>query len=111
MSKNQLKQKNKFDITEFDMLYDNVLVKAIEIEEVSGIIKPNQYEDKPELGEVVAVGHGKLTDKGELVPLSLMVGDTVYFNKYSTTKFRSEGLDYYVIREEDCIGFNRKHKL
>lgn len=101
------KQKQSNDITKFKLLYDNILVKAIEIEESGGVIRPNQYEDKPELGEVVSVGEGRIFDTGVIEPLRLKVGDSVYFNKYSTTKFNVNGTDYYIIREEDCIGYNR----
>lgn len=97
----------KFKITDFTILYDNVLVKGIEIEERDGIIKPAQYDDKPELGKVIAVGNGRIFDTGAVVPLQVQVDDTVYFNKYSHIKFNFDGEDYYVVREEDIVGFIR----
>lgn len=101
------KKQPKLDIASFNVLYDNVFVKGIEIEERDGIIKPHQYDDKPELGTVIKVGTGRLLDSGSSVPLVVMVGDTVYFNKYSTVKFNFDGEDYFVVREEDIVGFVR----
>jgi len=89
---------NKQDITKYKFLLDNILVKGIKIEEVDGIYNPDSYEDKPEIGEVVSVG-GQVEE--------IKVGDTVLFNKYSTTKFNFDGVDYFVVRSEDCIGYQR----
>lgn len=100
------KQPN-LDVASFHILYDNVFVKGIEIEERDGIIKPASYEDKPELGTVIKVGGGRLLDSGTVVPLSVQAGDTVYFNKYSTVKFNFDGEDYFVVREEDIVGYIR----
>ena len=96
---------NNFDITKFHILYDNVLVKAIEIEEKGGIIKPSSYENKPELGKIISVGHGRYFENGEIVPLIVKVGQVVLYNKYSATKFNLDGYDYFIIREEDIIGW------
>lgn len=95
------------DISKFNILYDNVFVKGVEIEERDGIIKPSQYDDKPEIGEVIKVGEGRIFDNGNIVPLKVKAGDTVYFNKYSTVKFNFDGEDYYVLREEDIVGYIR----
>ena len=100
-------KKNNIDITKFNILYDNVFVKGVEIKERDGIIKPSSYEDKPELGEVIKVGEGRIFDNGTIVPLKVKIGDTVYFNKYSTTKFNFDGVDYFVVREEDVVGYIR----
>lgn len=97
----------KIDLNKFNVLYDNIFVKGIEIEERDGIVRPTSYEDKPELGEVLRIGTGRLLDNGHLEPLKLMVGDLVYFNKYSSTKFNYDGVDYYVIKEEDCVAYQR----
>lgn len=101
------KAKPNLDIEKFNILYDNVFVRGIEIEERDGIVKPAQYDDKPEIGEVVRVGEGRIFDNGTIVPLKVKVGDTVYFNKYSTVKFNFDGKDYYVVREEDIVGYLR----
>lgn len=95
------------DVASFNILNDNVFVKGIEIEERDGIIKPASYEDKPELGTVIKVGTGRILDSGTVVPLAVKPGDTVYFNKYSTTKFNFDGEDYFVVREEDIVGYIR----
>jgi len=96
------------DIKKFVILYDNVFVKGINIEEKDGILKPDSYEDKPELGEVINVGEGRIFDNGVIVPLRVQIGDIVYFNKYSSTKFNFDGNDYFVVREEDVTGYLRK---
>ncbi len=96
-------KQNNFDITTYNILYDNVLIKAIEVEEVGGIYRPQQYDDKPEIGEVIKIGEGRIFDNGTVIPLKVKIGDTVFFNKYSTTKFNSNGIDYYIVREEDII--------
>ena len=91
----------KLNLTKAKFLYDHLLVKAITEGGVDGLVKPEQYEDKPEFGEVVAVGGGRLMEDGTVVPLKIKVGDTVFFGKYSTEKTRHLGEDYYIIREED----------
>lgn len=101
------KKARNVNIDSFNVLYDNIFVKGIEIEERDGIIKPQQYDDKPELGLVIKVGTGRLLDSGDSIPLTVAAGDTVYFNKYSTVKFNFDGEDYFVVREEDVVGFVR----
>lgn len=95
-------------ITNYQMLYDNILVEAIEIEEVDGVIRANSYDDKPEEGVVVSVGHGRVFESGEVVPLQIKEKDRVLFNKYSSTKFNLEGKEYFVVREEDIVGYARE---
>ena len=96
--------KNKnLDITSFTILHDNVLVQAIEITERDGIVKPSSYEDKPELGKVLAVGSGRQLESGEVVALKVKPGQIALFNEYSATKINLEGTDFYIIREEDII--------
>lgn len=102
-----MKSKVNLQIDKFNILYDNIFVKGIEIEEKDGIIKPSNYDDKPEIGEVLRIGEGRIFDNGTVIPLKVQVGDTIYFNKYSSTKFNFDGEDFYVIREEDVIGYLR----
>lgn len=102
-----MKNLSNFKISDFNILYDNVLVKSITIKEKNGVIVPTTYETKPEFGEVVAVGEGKLIENGNRVPLTVKVKDIVYFNKYSTTKFNFDGTDYYLVREEDIVSYMR----
>lgn len=95
-------------ITDFTILYDNILVKGIEIKEKDGVLTAVSYDDKPELGEVLTVGSGRVFDSGEVIPLVIEIGDTIYFNKYSSTKFNIDGDDYFIVREEDVVGYLRK---
>ena len=99
--------KKNIDITKFHILYDNVMIKSVEISERDGIVKPAQYDDKPEIGEVIGVGEGRIFDNGTIIPLKVKMGDTVFFNKYSSTKFNFDGEDVYVVREEDVISYLR----
>jgi len=104
-----LKQKSKsLNPKDFEYLYDNVLVVPIVIDEVgNGLVRPQGYEDKPEIGEVVKVGEGRIFDNGVVVPLKVKVGDIVYFNKYSSVKIRLDTTDYLILKEEDLQGFYR----
>lgn len=99
---------NKYqDITKYKLLYDNVLIKGIKIDDIDGIIQPDSYEDKPQLGEVITVGTGRLLDSGATKELDVKVGDHVLFNQHSTTKFNLDGNDFYIVREEDVTGYIR----
>lgn len=101
------KQALKFKISDFQILHDNILIKGIDVTERDEIIKPLQYDDKPELGEVITPGTGRVLDSGAVLPTTVKKGDTVYFNKYSTVKFNFDGEDYYIVREEDIVGYIR----
>ena len=97
--------KNQNNILDFILLYDYVLVKAIRAESVNGLVKPEQYDDKPEFGTVVSVGTGRLLDDGTIVPLKYRPGDTIFFGKYSAMQVRSAGEDYHLIRDDDVVGY------
>ncbi len=88
-------------------LGDRVLVKPEEIEDEkspSGIIIPDTAQkEKPERGEVVAVGPGKKTDKGELIPISVKVGDTVVFSKYGYDEVTINDEEYYMVQESNIL--------
>lgn len=87
-------------------IYDKVLVKAINKDEVtkSGIVLPDTVDkERPEKGEVVAVGDGKVLENGQKSPMLVKVGDTVLFKKYSPDEIKVDGVDYLVIREEDIM--------
>lgn len=94
-------QGNNIDITKFRFLYDFILVKAVAAKAAAGLIRPDQYEDKPEFGEVISVGFGRLMEDGSVVPLRVKVGDMIFFGKYGTEPIRNNGEDYFIIREED----------
>jgi len=87
-------------------LNDNVIVKPITEDEVTkaGIVLPDTVDkEKPEKGEVVAVGSGKLLDNGQRAPMNVKIGDRVMFKKYSPDEVKVEGEDYLVISESDII--------
>jgi len=87
-------------------LHDRVIVKRLDEEKktASGIVIPDTAAEKPDQGEVMSVGKGKLTDKGELVPLEVKVGDRVLFGKYSGQTVTLKGDELLVMREEDILG-------
>jgi chaperonin GroES len=86
-------------------LADRVVIKPSEAEEVSkgGIIVPDTAKEKPVVGEVVAVGPGKLSDEGKTVPMEVKVGDKVLYGKYSGTEVTVEGAEYLIMREADIF--------
>jgi len=87
-------------------LHDRVIIKRLDEEKktASGIVIPDTAAEKPEQGEVMSVGKGKLTDEGKLVPLDVKVGDRVLFGKYSGQTVRVKGDELLVMREEDILG-------
>ena len=87
-------------------LYDHVIIKPIAEDEVtkSGIVLPDTVDkEKPEKGEVYAIGPGKITEKGERAIMSVKVGDKVMFKKYSPDEVKVDGEEYLVISEADII--------
>lgn len=91
-------------------LHDRLIVKRFEEEEKTkgGIIIPDNAKEKPQQGEVIAVGSGKVYDDGRRVPLELKKGDRVLFGKYSGTEIKIEGTEYLMMREEDILGIIEK---
>ena len=91
-------------------LGDRVVVKPIEEEEVtkSGIVLPDTAKEKPQKGEVLAVGSGKLLDNGERVPLEVKVGDVVVFAKYGGTEIELDGEEYVILSERDLLAVIEK---
>lgn len=87
-------------------LYDRIVIERLEEEKRSagGIVIPDTAAEKPIIGIVVAVGPGKPSEKGEVKPLALKVGDKVIFGKYSGTEIKLEGKDYLILREDDVMG-------
>lgn len=84
---------------------DRVVVKPAGKEEVtrSGIVIPDTAKEKPQEGNIIAVGNGKLLDNGERAPLEVKVGDRVLFAKYGGTEFKLDGEDLLVLRESDIL--------
>ena len=87
-------------------LHDRVIVKRLEQETktASGIVIPDNAAEKPDQGEVLAVGPGRKNDKGEVIALNVSVGDRVLFGKYSGQTVKVKGDELLVMREEDIMG-------
>ena len=87
-------------------LHDRIIVKRLEEERktASGIVIPDTAAEKPDQGEVKAVGKGKKTDDGKIIPLDVKVGDRVLFGKYSGQTVKVEGDELLEMREEDIMG-------
>jgi chaperonin GroES len=87
-------------------LHDRIIVKRLEEERktASGIVIPDTAAEKPDQGEVKAVGKGKKTDDGKVIPLDVKVGDRVLFGKYSGQTVKVDGDELLVMREEDIMG-------
>ena len=90
----------------FRPLHDRVVVKRIDAEEktAGGIIIPDTAKEKPQQGEVVAVGPGGRDQSGKLIPIDLKAGDRVLFGKYSGTEVKIDGVEYLIMKESDIMG-------
>lgn len=90
----------------FRPMHDRVLVRRIDAEERTkgGIIIPDTAKEKPQEGEVVAIGSGVRDDTGKLVPMDLEVGDRVLFGKWSGTEVQIDGEDLLIMKESDILG-------
>jgi len=87
-------------------LHDRVIVKRLEEERktASGIVIPDAAAEKPDQGEIIAVGNGKIGDDGKLRPMNVKAGDKVLFGKYAGQTFKMDGVEYMTMREDDIIG-------
>ena len=87
-------------------LHDRVIVTRLEEarKTASGIVIPDTAAEKPETGEVIAVGNGKVLENGKVRPLAVKKGDKILFGKYSGQEFKLDGQDYLHMREDDVIG-------
>lgn len=87
-------------------LHDRLLVRRMAEDEktAGGIIIPDTAKEKPQRGEVVATGKGRITEEGKTLPLDVKVGDKVLFSKYSGTELKLNGDEYLMMREEDVLG-------
>ena len=90
----------------FRPLHDRVLARRIEADEktAGGLIIPDTAKEKPQEGEVIAVGGGARTDKGEVIPVSVKKGDRVLFGKYSGTEVKIKGEELVILKESDILG-------
>ncbi|MDT8273751.1 MAG: co-chaperone GroES [Desulfomonilia bacterium] len=87
-------------------LQDRVIVKRMEEDQKTkgGIIIPDTAKEKPQMGEVIAVGPGKKTDEGKLLPLDVKKGDKILFSKYSGNDIKIDGEELLIMREDDILG-------
>jgi chaperonin GroES len=90
----------------FRPLHDRILIKRVEEKETvkGGIIIPDTAKEKPQEGEVVAVGHGKKTDKGEVIALDVKPGERILFGKYSGSEIKIDDQEYLILREDEVLG-------
>ncbi len=89
----------------FTPLGERLIVKPLEEEQTtsSGIILPDTAKEKPQEGEVVAVGPGRVTDDGARVPMEVQTGDRIIYSKYAGTEYKDEGQEYLILRESDVL--------
>ena len=92
----------------FRPLHDRVLIKVLDSEEktAGGIIIPDTAKEKPQEGEVVAVGPGSKNDNGKIAPMDVKVGDVVLFGKWSGTEVKMNGDDFLIMKESDIMGIS-----
>jgi chaperonin GroES len=104
---NFIKTKGEGELTmKVRPLHDRVLIKRVEEQETvrGGIIIPDSAKEKPQEGEVVAVGSGKRLEDGKVIPLEVKEGDRVLFGKYSGTEIKVDDNDYLILREDEILG-------
>jgi len=87
-------------------LSDRLIVKAVTADETTagGIVLPDSAKEKPQQGEVLGVGPGKLLDSGKIAAMDVKVGDKVYYGKYSGTEVKLDGQELVVLRQDDVLG-------
>ena len=87
-------------------LYDRIVVKRVETQEqkIGGLFIPDSAKEKPQEGEVVAVGKGKRLEDGKVIPLDVKPGDRILFGKYSGNDIKIDGEEYMIMREDEVLG-------
>jgi chaperonin GroES len=92
--------------TKFTPLHDRILVRRVDEANTTrgGIIIPDSAKDKPQEGEVVSAGKGKISEEGKVRPLDVKEGDRILFGKYSGTEIKIDGEDFIIMREEEVLG-------
>jgi len=93
-------------MAKFTPLHDRILVRRVEEADTTrgGIIIPDSAKDKPQEGEVISAGKGKINEEGKVRPLDVKEGDRILFGKYSGTEIKLDGEDYVIMREEEVLG-------
>jgi chaperonin GroES len=86
-------------------LFDNILIKPLQAEEttVGGIILPDTAKEKPQMGEVMAIGNGHRTPDGKVVPVTVSIGDKVMYKKWGGNEVKVEGKDWILVEEKDIL--------
>ncbi len=92
--------------TKFTPLHDRILVRRTEESEVTrgGILIPDSAKDKPQEGEVISAGKGKVNEDGKVFPLAVKEGDRILFGKYAGTEIKLDGEEFVIMREEEVLG-------
>ena len=92
--------------TKFTPLHDRILIRRVEEADTTrgGIIIPDSAKDKPQEGEVISAGKGKISEEGKVRPLDVKEGDRILFGKYSGTEIKIDGEDFIIMREEEVLG-------
>src|SRR5438132_14282721 len=92
--------------TKFTPLHDRILVRRVEEADTTrgGIIIPDSAKDKPQEGEVISAGKGKISEEGKVRPLDVKEGDRILFGKYAGTEIKIDGEDFVIMREEEVLG-------
>lgn len=87
-------------------LHDRILVKrtAEEDKTAGGLFIPDSAKEKPQRGEIVAAGKGRITEDGKVLPLEVKIGDKILFSKYAGTEIKFDGSEFLMMREEDVLG-------
>ncbi len=87
-------------------LHDRILVKRVAEEEktAGGLFIPDTAKEKPQRGQIVATGKGRVTEDGKILPLEVKTGDKILFSKYAGTELKLDGAEYLMMREEDILG-------
>jgi chaperonin GroES len=92
--------------TKLTPLHDRILVKRVEEQETvrGGIIIPDTAKEKPQEGEVIAVGKGKINEDGKVFPLDVKAGDRILFGKYAGTEVKIDGQEFLIMKEDEVLG-------
>src|ERR1700752_97493 len=92
--------------TKFTPLHDRILVRRVEEAETTrgDVITPDSAKNKPQEGEVISVGKGKISEEGKVRPLDVKDGDRILFGKYSGTEIKIDGEEFIIMREEEVLG-------
>ena len=96
--------------TKFTPLHDRILIRRVEEADTTrgGIIIPDSAKDKPQEGEVISTGKGKINEDGKIRPLDVKEGDRILFGKYSGTEIKIDGEEFLIMREEEVLGILKK---